>query len=126
MKLLTIIACLGSAGFTVLGVQMARTNPSQAEYEEYATHTLSQYLKSNVCTKTANMLNSLINFNCSKVVDSAKPQMEGIISHTTQRHDFIVFSVYRTNLQVNSWLPSYQFETIGAFDEFYTYRYHQE
>lgn len=126
MKVLTIAACLGAAGCTVLGVQMALTNPDRLQYEEYATHTLTDYLKSNVCTKTTSILNNLINFNCTKMVDSAKPQMQEIISQTTQRHDFIIFSIYRTHLRVNSWLPSYEFETIGAFDKFYTYKYQQE
>jgi Domain of unknown function (DUF4359) len=126
MKALTIAACFAVAGIATMGAQMAHTNPSQVEYEEYATKTLSEYLQNNVCTKTTNVLQNLIKFNCHEVIESAKPQMHLIITQTTERQDFLVFSLYRTELKVNSWLPSYRFETVGAFDQFYTYTAEQQ
>jgi Domain of unknown function (DUF4359) len=121
MKALTIAACFAVAGIATMGAQMAHTNPSQIEYEQYATKTLTEYLEDNVCTKTTSLLQSFIKFNCNQVLESAKPQMQSIITQTTERQDFVVFSLYRTELKINSWLPSYRFETVGAFDQFYTY-----
>ncbi|MBW4676728.1 MAG: DUF4359 domain-containing protein [Desmonostoc geniculatum HA4340-LM1] len=122
MKQLSIIACAGAAaGIAALGVTMAKTNPSQVAYEEYAVQRLASYLKTDVCKKTTNFIENLIRFNCEKLVDQANPQMQEIINRTTERQNYIIFSVYRTDLKINSWIPSYRFETVGAFDQFYTY-----
>ena len=127
MKPLTIIAYTGAAaGLAALGVVMAKTNPSQVEYEEYAVQRLTEYLKSDVCKKTTNFIENLIHFNCDKLVDSANPQIQQILSRTTERQDYIIFSIYRTDLKINSWIPSYKFETVGAFDQFYTYTAEKE
>ncbi|NDJ21672.1 DUF4359 domain-containing protein [Nostoc sp. B(2019)] len=122
MKALTTIAYVGAAaGLAALGVTMAKTNPSQAEYEEYAVQRLAKYLKTDVCKKTTNILENLINLNCEKLVDSVNPQMQGILARTTERQNYIIFSIYRTDLKLNSWIPSYRFETVGALNQFYTY-----
>lgn len=109
------------AALAVCGVAMAKTNPSQTEYEEYALQRLTQYLKQDVCKKTSKLIENLLKSKCDKLVDSANPQIKEILAATTQKQDFIVFSVYRTDLKVSSWLPSYRFETVGAFNNFYTY-----
>ncbi|HYX13018.1 MAG TPA: DUF4359 domain-containing protein [Nostoc sp.] len=127
MKPLTIIAYTGAAaGLAALGVAMANTNPSQVEYEEYAVQRLTEYLKTDVCKKTTNLIENLIRFNCDKLVDSANPQIQEILARTTERQNYIIFSIYRTNLKINSWIPSYKFETVGAFDQFYTYTAEKE
>ncbi|MBR8836597.1 MAG: DUF4359 domain-containing protein [Stigonema ocellatum SAG 48.90 = DSM 106950] len=126
MKLLTIMTYVGVVGLTVLGLEMAKTNPSQAEYEDYAVQELTGYLKKNVCKKTTSILQKLIKFDCEKLVDSANPQMRDIIANSTERQDFVIFSIYRTDLKLNSWIPSYKLETVGAFDKFYTYNTEQQ
>ncbi len=126
MKASTIVAYVGVAVLAALGIVMAKTNPSQAEYEEYAVQKLTKYLKTDVCKKTPSILESLISFNCNKFVDSAQPQMRGIITASTQRQDLIIVSIYITNLKLNSLLPSYKIETVGAFDKFYTYNSEQQ
>ncbi len=122
MKPFTMIMYTGAAaGLAALGVTMAKTNPNQLEYEEYAVQRLTKYLKTDVCKKTTNIIENLIHFNCEKLVDSANPQMQEIIARTTERQNYIIFSIYRTDLKINSWVPSYRFETVGAFEQFYTY-----
>lgn len=123
MKVLTIITYVGAAGLaTAFGVTMAKTNPSQTEYEGYAAQRLTQYLKDDVCKKTTPLIEKLLHSKCDKLVDSANPQIRQILSATTQRQDFILFSVYYTDLKVSSWIPAYKFETVGAFNNFYTYK----
>lgn len=126
MRLSTIMTYVVGVGLVVLGVTMAKTNPSQAEYEEYAMQRLTKYLKSDVCKKTPKMLESLIKLDCDKVVDSASPQVRELVARTTERQDFLIFSIYRTDLKLNSWLPSYTFESVGAFESFYTYSAEQQ
>ncbi|UKO98295.1 DUF4359 domain-containing protein [Nostoc sp. UHCC 0870] len=127
MKLFNILAYVGSIGFAaVLGVVMANTNPSQPAYEDYAVQKLTSYLKKDVCNSTTKLIEKLINTNCDKLVSSANPQMRQILSATTERQDLILFSVYRTEFKLNSWIPSYRFETVGAFNNFYTYTAEQQ
>ncbi|RCJ18984.1 hypothetical protein A6S26_27875 [Nostoc sp. ATCC 43529] len=127
MKQLTIIAYTGAAaGLAALGVTMAKTNPGEVAYEEYAVQRLASYLKTDVCKKTTNFIENLIRFNCEKLVDQANPQMQEIINRTTERQNYIFFSVYRTDLKLSSWVPSYKFETVGAFDQFYTFTAEQQ
>jgi len=126
MKLLTIMAFAIAAGLAVFGVAMSKTNPTQDEYEEYAVNRLSQYIKTDVCKKTSKLIENLLNTSCDKMVDSANPQMRELLSKTTDRQDFMLFSVYRTDLTLGSWLPGYKFETVGAFNNFYTYRAEQQ
>jgi Domain of unknown function (DUF4359) len=122
MKGWTMIASVGAAGIAVLGVAMANTNPEQAKYEEYAVQRLTAYLKTDVCQKTPNFLQNIIQFNCNKLVDSANPQIRDIIAATTARQNYVIFSVYRTEIKIDNLLPNYKFETVAAFDNFYTYK----
>ena len=126
MKALTTIGCSGVIGLLALGVAMAMTNPSQAEYEEYATQRLTEYLKVDVCQKTSNFLENLIKSQCDNLVDQTIPQMRDILARSTQKQDFVIFSVYSTDLKISSWIPLYKFETVGAFNNFYTYTAKQQ
>jgi hypothetical protein len=126
MKILTIVTFVGVGGLAVLSVAMAKTNPNQAQYEQYAAQRLTEYLKSDVCAQTPNLIQNIVRFNCSKFVESARPQIREIIGISTQRQDFLVFSIYRTEFKLNSWVPSYKFETVGALENFYTYSAQQQ
>ncbi len=116
-----IITGVGILGLSLLAIAMVKSNPNEASYQRYAVKELSSYVKSNVCKKNLGILDKLINNQCDKFVDAASPQMRDIIAASTERHDFMVFSVYSTELKVSDWVPSYKFQTIGAFDKFYTY-----
>jgi Domain of unknown function (DUF4359) len=122
MKIFKITASVGAMVLAAaLGVTMAWTNPGQVEYEEYGVQRLTQYLKQDVCKKTSKFLETFIHTKCEEMVDSANPQIKQILSATTERQNFILFSVYRTDLKLSSWIPAYRFETVGAFNNFYTY-----
>ena len=127
MKLLKIIAGTAVVGLTLLGLSMATTNPSQAAYEKYASQRLTKYLKDNVCGKSKSFLDNLpikLNSQCDNLLDSANPQVQEIISRTTQRQNFIIFSIYHTDLKLESLslIPGYKFESVGAFNNFYIYK----
>ncbi|MGB3653428.1 MAG: DUF4359 domain-containing protein [Rivularia sp. (in: cyanobacteria)] len=126
MKIVSIVAYAGTAALVALGVAMASTNPSRIEYEEYATLRLSRYLKEQGCSKTPNILDNLIKFNCAKLIDSASPQIKQVINASTKKQDYLLFSVYSTDLQINSLIPSYKFETVAALDNFFTYKAEKE
>jgi hypothetical protein len=128
MKVSTIITSIGIIGLSLLGVVMLKTNPSESQYQDYAVSQISDYAKKNGCNKAPGLLEKLTNIKisvkCDELINSAKPKIEDAIAASTQRQDFIFFSIYRTEFQFSSLipaLPSYKFETVGAFDNFYTY-----
>lgn len=121
MKSSRIITYIGAAALAGLGVVMATTNPSQGNYEVFAVQQLTAYLKKDVCTQAPNIFENFLRRNCGILVDASRPQIQQIISETTQRQNFVFFSIYRTDLFVNSFIPAYQFETVGAFQNFYIY-----
>lgn len=120
MKISSIFTYVGATAIAGLGVAMAVTNPSQPAYEEYAAQRLTEYLKKDVCTQVPKAFERLVQRKCSALVDSNHSQIQQIIAETTQRQNFIFFSVYRTDLSLNRFVPAYHFETIGVFQKFYT------
>lgn len=121
MKTLKIITYIGAVAIAGLGVLMATTNPSQNNYEKFAVQKLTDYLKKDVCQKAPNVFENFLQRNCSILVDSSRPQMQQIIAQTTQKQNFLFFSIYRTDLSINPFIPTYHFETVGVFQNFYIY-----
>jgi Domain of unknown function (DUF4359) len=114
---------LFSMAIVGLGVAMAVTNPSQANYEAFATQKLTQYLQENTCAEAGELLRD----TCNKLVRENQSEIQEIIAVNTQRENFWLLSLYRTDLSVGqllppvvgSFLPSYHFETVGLFSGFH-------
>lgn len=106
-----------------LGVAMAVTNPSQASYEEYATRQLAAYLRENTCADAGELLKD----GCNQLLNENQSEIKELISANTQRQNFGVVSLYKTDLSVGKLLPSfldnlvpsYHFETVGVFSSFH-------
>ena len=125
MRIFRFSTAIGGITLASLGVFMALTNPSQKAYEEYAMEELTTYLKDEVCTQVPSLLGDFLQQQCKILVDTGRPQIQQIIAETTERQNFLVFSIYRTHLSVNSDLPSYEFETVGVVQSFYIYMYEE-
>ena len=118
MKTLKILASVGGIAAIGVGVAMAIANPSREAYNEYATSKLVELAKDQGCSKVP-----FGKDKCLSVVDSARPQIQESISQSTHRQNFILFSIYKTEISIPVPLtPSYQFETLGAFQSFYTFK----
>jgi hypothetical protein len=104
------------------GGMMVATNPGQTDYETYASDALSTYLKQEVCTQVAQELGGFLTSYCKTIVDTGKPQIRQIIGRRTVRANYLLFSIYETEISLPSPVPSYQFGTIGVLDNFYTYQ----
>lgn len=122
MDVLRVVTAIGGTVLTALAVTMALTNPREDTYKEYAVEQLSIYLKNEGCTQVPVILGNSLQRRCKILVDENRPQIEQLVAKTTQRQNFIVFSIYRTNLEVASFLPVYRFETLGVFQKFYIYK----
>jgi hypothetical protein len=107
-----------------LGVAMFVTNPDQAKYDEYAAKQLSAYMKDNLCKKADGLEES-----CNNLLRDNEAEIKTFISEHTERENYGVVSLYKTDLSVDgfvpfflrSFVPEYHFETVGVFGSFHTY-----
>jgi hypothetical protein len=93
MKVLQVVTAIAGTALVGLGVSMALTNPAQDTYEEYAVEQLTTYLKDEGCKQAPKAFGGdFLQRQCKSLVDTGRPQIEKIISQTTQRQNFIFFS----------------------------------
>ncbi|WP_315889713.1 DUF4359 domain-containing protein [Kovacikia minuta] len=67
---------------------------------------------------------------CKSLLASNKSEIRKLIANGTYRQDYVFFSIYKTDLipgsvlpsVVASLLPSYHFETVGIFQQFFVYQ----
>jgi len=132
MKPLRVIVPIGLV-LAGLGAALVITNPPQPTYESYATQRLVVYLRENVCTPQLQILGSSLQKDCQRLLVQNQTDIQQLLSKGTQRQNFGILSLYKTDLSVNtvfpfmppSVLPAYHFETIGIFQTFYTYKTEQ-
>ncbi|AFZ47751.1 hypothetical protein Cyast_1795 [Cyanobacterium stanieri PCC 7202] len=111
---LSTIAIISGAILALFGGMLIFTNPNQRQYEEFAEEQLSIYAKENLCQADASGLDQVIKSQvCHMMVEAGRGQIPRVIRETTQRKDYLVLSIYETNLYL------YRFRTIGIFNYFY-------
>lgn len=115
----TGLATFGAVTFACLGTAMAVTNPTPSAYSRYATHQLTDYAESNICAEAPTAFG--LKEECRSLLKSNQAEIQDLIMSHTDRRNFIFFSVYTTDLAIASFLPSYQFQTIGLFQGFYVF-----
>ena len=120
--MLSVIGTMGGLLLAGSGCLMAISNPGQIDYEDYATDSLSSYLKQEVCPQAPAEFGGFVQSYCKTLVDSGQPQIKKIIAHTTTQQNFFLFSIYETTLPLPEPLPTYEFQTIGVMQQFYTYQ----
>ncbi len=112
-----ISASIKAIFLITVGILIA-TNPGTKKYEHYASKALNSHLKENLCQEATGVLKS----SCGILVDIARPQLDVAIAQSTQRKNFLVFSIYQTHLSLPSAIADYEFETVAILDYFYTYQ----
>lgn len=104
---------------------MAITNPSQDDYQDFATRRLTEYLKENTCRQLPQDLGAFVLQHCQTVtktmIDIGRPQLKQFIGKTTIQHDFLFFSIYETTIKLDDSMPTYEFETLAILQTFYLY-----
>ena len=98
---------------------MAIGNPDVTAYEDYASETLSDYLKLEVCPQAPPDLGGMLQSYCKTLVDTGRPQIRQVIQRTTTEQNFLLFTLYETTLTLPEPLPSYEVQTIGLMQQFY-------
>ncbi len=109
-----LLLLIGGGAFLGLGCLLTLTNPGNQQYEDFATKQLVIYLKENICQPSSADLGEAIKSQmCHLMVDTGKQQIPKLIAQTTQRHNYLLFSTYQTELYL------YSFDTIGILNHFY-------
>jgi len=114
----TLIGCIGALG---MGTLMTFTNPSRNAYNTYAAEQASYYLQTHTCPKTSNYLGGILQEQCQELVDQREPQIQQLVDLSSRRHNYLLFSIYETELSIMESLPSYRAKTVGFLGNFWTY-----
>lgn len=129
MKFLKTATLFISAALVAVCGALAITNPEQEDYEDYAVVELTNYLRTegdDLCGQIPDFLQELVGNGCSALVgnilDNNQNQIRRLITDQTERENYYIFSIYTTNLEIHESLPTYHIETVGIFQQFYTYR----
>ena len=122
MKALQIVGIAGGAALIGLGAAMAMNNPGRTAYDEFATQELSAYVQENFCTKGESTFGDILQAPCKKFVESLEPQLQTIIAENTERMNLGLFSIYKTELYLADFVPSYEFGTVGVLGNLYIYK----
>ncbi|QDZ40216.1 DUF4359 domain-containing protein [Euhalothece natronophila Z-M001] len=104
-----------------MGNIMAITNPSRQDYQTYAARQTISYLQNNACTKLPDTLSGFLHEQCSDLVKEGKPYFKQAINVSTRQHNYLLFTVYETEVSLNNRLPSYSSKTVGFMSVFWTY-----
>ncbi|MBD0269605.1 MAG: DUF4359 domain-containing protein [Cyanobacteria bacterium Co-bin8] len=112
------------AAISLVAVGMAATNPDPFKYEQYAAARLSIYLEDQLCADLPAFLAQVLQEQCSVLLKQNQSAFQEIIRNHTQRQNFVLFSRYSTTLALpgTGLLPTYQVDSLGAFNRFFTYR----
>ena len=126
MKLFQLTASLLGIVLVGTGIAAALTNPDPAAYEDYAAQRLTEYLQENACAKAGIALQS----SCSSLIKGNRSQIQKLIAANTERQNYGVLSIYKTDLApgklfpdfVGNLLPAYHFETAAVLNTFNIYK----
>jgi hypothetical protein len=113
----SFLATFGAAACAGLGAALAFTNPTPMAYSRYATYQLTHYAESNVCAEAPTAFG--LKEECRSLLKSNQAEIQSFVISHTDRRNFFFFSVYTTDLAIASFLPTYQLQTIGLFQQFY-------
>jgi hypothetical protein len=131
MKKINLAIAIGGVILGGTALVLASTNPSSQQYEDYAIEYIGLFLQENACQQLPASL-EFFKTNCQSLiqslVDIGNPTLRQLISQNTTHHNYILFSIFKTDLSLSSPLPTpnYHFETIAIFQNFYVFQVDQE
>jgi hypothetical protein len=100
---------------------MALTNPDRAAYENYAVDRISD-LAQDQCDRAPAGLGVLLQGPCRAAIEAYKPQFRPFLAANTTRKNWLLLSIYRSDISIPAVNLKMQVESIGIFDRFFTYK----
>ena len=111
----------GIIGFGI-GAIAFLTNPGEQKYQTYADSAIKTHFKDRICTQVSQDLGVWLESQCHILINITSPYLAEAIDRQTKRQNFVLFSIYQTELALPPPLPEHHLETIGVLGNFYTYR----
>ena len=127
MKIAKLVGLALGLGVIGVGAIMAVTNPDESAFEDFAL----EKVKTEGCKEVPEIVRS----QCPKFIQDNQTQLKAALMRNTERENYGLFSIYRTNLSVRSLvpdlpafldLPAFELETIALFGKFYIYEAQQQ
>jgi hypothetical protein len=130
MKFNTVAAGFG-ATIAGLGLVLGFTNPTPEDYIRFAVDEGTEYLETEACTQKLPLVGNSLQDECVKFVHSegAQDRIRKAIVEKTKRQNYLLFSIYRSDLSIQDVLPmlpgnlvpEYRVETVGFLKTFKIY-----
>ncbi len=129
---------LGGAVLAGLAGVLAITNPNRQTYEEFATEQLMIYAKQELCEDVSQDLGGFLSRSCETFVEVGRDPARQLIRQQTEQQNFGLFSIYKTDLSVDEFIPSdlisligetppaYHVESVGILQQFIIYRIEEQ
>lgn len=105
--------------FTLCG--LALTNPDRDAYENYAVDLVGQ-LGREQCDRAPGGFGVVLQGPCQAAIESFKPKLRPLLAATSRRQNFLVFSLYKSELSIPSVNLNLSMESIGICNNFFTYK----
>jgi Domain of unknown function (DUF4359) len=112
------LSILVGSGLVGLG---ALTNPDQSAYENYAVDRIGELAREQ-CNKAPAELGVILRSPCRAAVDAYKSQLRPLLAASTTHQNWIVLSIYKSELSIPAVNLNARIESIGIFNNFFTYR----
>jgi hypothetical protein len=100
---------------------MVLTNPSRSAYESYAVDRIGELAEAK-CDHAPDGLGVFIQGPCRAAIEAYKPELRILLAAATSRQNWVLFSIYRSNMMVPIVNLPVRVESIGIFDRFFTYK----
>jgi hypothetical protein len=108
------------AGCGLVGI-MVLTNPDRSAYETYAVEQIGN-LARDQCDRAPAGLGILLQGPCRAAIEAYKPQIRPLLAATTTRQNWLLFSIYRSDISIPAVNFNARVESIGIFNNFFTYK----
>lgn len=120
MKVIPLILTVSVAA---LGGTLFFTNPTEADYAQYASQTLSEEAQASLCEASngipplSERIDRAISGFCEKTVEKllSSDQVKAVLLENTERKNRFFFSTYETTF------PEQTYKAVGLFNRFYLY-----
>jgi Domain of unknown function (DUF4359) len=107
---------IGGIAIAGLGIFLALTNPSPATYHRYAAKTISLFVMRDLCESPSQhpkILESYATEGCQAIASQGEGVVLSFIENNTDYQNFILFSLYTTELPMRS------LRVLGIFNRFF-------
>jgi hypothetical protein len=100
---------------------MVLTNPDRFAYETVAVDRISDLAKDQ-CDRAPAGLGVFLKEPCQAAIEAYKPQLRLLLTEHTSRQNWVIFSIYRSDISIPVGNMNARVETIGMFDRFFIYK----